>query len=505
MDTTSRLDQLSLQFDGLARLAGAILGDAAGGEDVAQETLIRALGSDRQPTRSDEVRPWLRTIARRLALSERQARRSRADRERSRGGAPAAPSTEEIAARAESAERLHAVVRGLSPAHSAVLLARYVGGHSPAAIAARDGVPVNTVKARLRRAKVELRAALERDGLGTDEHWSIAIAPLAALAVKSRPAEAGALGHAAGLLLGASMMTKILVPLAAAASLLVGLVLLRGDTPGPMRSPAERTMVDGTEALGPATIEGDASRSREGASAEPGAAAPTIAGAHALLRGIVTDADGEPIEDVEAVLEAASHDGTRWVHDAVQRARTDEEGAWSFSMPLDGTPPARVRFTPGAFHQTATIKLSPEPRDGRVTLREGEVDAGTTVLAAAGVAIGRVVDAAGAPLDGVRIELQPSFNTHYGLVGETACRSRADGSFELAHGPVGIYSMTFRHDGHVSRIIDTTFTARNRTDLGVVGLEHAEEVGGVVLDDEGSPVPHQSFVLYPTRGSDQRG
>ncbi|MEL6715271.1 MAG: sigma-70 family RNA polymerase sigma factor, partial [Planctomycetota bacterium] len=140
MDPSLRLDDLTRHTQGLARLAGAILGDPDGGEDVAQEAVIRALRADRRPSRTEELRPWLRTITRRLALNERAARRSRTDRERARSGADVAPSTDEIVARAETAERLHAVVRGLSPAHSAGQHDRYGGGRTPTRGAERDGV-----------------------------------------------------------------------------------------------------------------------------------------------------------------------------------------------------------------------------------------------------------------------------------------------------------------------------------------------------------------------------
>ncbi|MBZ2410458.1 sigma-70 family RNA polymerase sigma factor [Streptomyces sp. L06] len=141
-------------------------GDRQRAEDLVQETFVR-VWQHPEALRSDygSIRPWLFTVARRLAIDARRARRARpaevgdAVLEHSR---VAADHAERSAATLDVRE----AVRTLSPEHRAVLHQVYFRGASVAEAAAVLGIPVGTVKSRAYYALRALRRVLP--GYATD-------------------------------------------------------------------------------------------------------------------------------------------------------------------------------------------------------------------------------------------------------------------------------------------------------------------------------------------------
>jgi RNA polymerase sigma-70 factor (ECF subfamily) len=152
------------------RLVGPGLAD-----DLVQETWLAALRRPPDPARGS--RPWLATVARRLA------RRLRARAEEP--GAPdppdPRPSTDELLARVELESELAREVARLAEPFRRTVLLRYHAGLSAAEIARREGVPAGTVRWRLKRGLDLLRARLDAR-FGDRRAWGSALAPLAALA-----------------------------------------------------------------------------------------------------------------------------------------------------------------------------------------------------------------------------------------------------------------------------------------------------------------------------------
>ncbi|MFF0430876.1 sigma-70 family RNA polymerase sigma factor [Streptomyces sp. NPDC004327] len=132
----------------LAFLLGLTHGDRQRAEDLAQETLVRAWQHPEAfDSAYDSMRPWLFTVARRLAID---ARRSRLARPAEIGDgllaltADPADSTESR----DAALDVRAAVRGLSPEHRAVLVRLYFRGLTVSEAAAELGIPAGTVKSR---------------------------------------------------------------------------------------------------------------------------------------------------------------------------------------------------------------------------------------------------------------------------------------------------------------------------------------------------------------------
>lgn len=152
--------------------AGAVLGfalhltggDRGRAEDILQETLLRAW---RQRDSLDEqrgsLRPWLFTVARRIAIDAHRARTARPTEVGDTVLAVVA-AADEID---RSLDRLLIVeaLQSLSPEHRAVIVETYFHGRSVTDAAALLGVPTGTVKSRSFYALRALRLALAERGV----------------------------------------------------------------------------------------------------------------------------------------------------------------------------------------------------------------------------------------------------------------------------------------------------------------------------------------------------
>jgi RNA polymerase sigma-70 factor (ECF subfamily) len=169
--TTARMKDLARTHGGaLYRLAASLTTRHADAEDLVQSTYERALRRGIHGVPDDRMRAWLFTIARNQFV----------DRYRSRRSCPITYSSQAMDSAVEDAraleledeprwrslglEDLRRAVEHLSPTLSLVYRLHAFDQLDYAAIAARVGIPVNTVATRLRRARLRLRELLERDG-----------------------------------------------------------------------------------------------------------------------------------------------------------------------------------------------------------------------------------------------------------------------------------------------------------------------------------------------------
>ena len=142
-------------------------GDRQRGEDVVQETLVRAW---RHPlpdgATRDAERAWLLTVARNVAIDGFRAGRSRplevgGDALEHLTLASGDEALDRVVERWTVAEALNS----LSPEHRAVLVETYFRGRSVAETAAALGIPEGTVKSRAFHAIRQLRDQLSRQGV----------------------------------------------------------------------------------------------------------------------------------------------------------------------------------------------------------------------------------------------------------------------------------------------------------------------------------------------------
>jgi RNA polymerase sigma-70 factor (ECF subfamily) len=135
------------------------LGDPHAAEDIVQETLVRAWRhADRLNPDPAQLRPWLFTVVRRLAIDGYRARQTR----------PALTDQEQIPVQPVPDRTDHALdrqvvreaLRTLEPEHRDVLVHRYLLDLSVEETAAELHIPTGTVKSRSHKALRTLRATL---------------------------------------------------------------------------------------------------------------------------------------------------------------------------------------------------------------------------------------------------------------------------------------------------------------------------------------------------------
>ncbi|MFJ9824540.1 sigma-70 family RNA polymerase sigma factor [Streptomyces sp. NPDC101160] len=150
--TTDERDLVELQREHgqalLAFLLGLTHGDRQRAEDLVQETLVRAWQHPEAfDSAYDSMRPWLFTVARRLAIDARRSRLAR-PAETGDGLLALTPDPADTTESRDAALDVRAAVRGLSPEHRAVLVRLYFRGLTVSEAAAELGIPAGTVKSR---------------------------------------------------------------------------------------------------------------------------------------------------------------------------------------------------------------------------------------------------------------------------------------------------------------------------------------------------------------------
>ena len=150
----------------LWRYARRLTSDAAGAQDVMQETLLRAWQHPEVVDDSERsVRPWLYTVARNIVIDERRSLRFRREVSTPDGsGEPERACPDEVDAALDRLLIGEALTR-LTPQHRAVIQRSYFQGWTTVQIAADLGIAEGTVKSRLHYALRALRLVLDEMGI----------------------------------------------------------------------------------------------------------------------------------------------------------------------------------------------------------------------------------------------------------------------------------------------------------------------------------------------------
>jgi RNA polymerase sigma-70 factor (ECF subfamily) len=202
------LETLLSHRDWVRRLARSLVRDESSADDVEQRTWLAAL---RRPPRDAETsRAWLGRVVRNLATDARRARVRRESHEATAARPEGARSTADVVAESEAHMRVVVRVHELDEPYRTTVLLRWFEDLPPRTVAERMGVPVETVRTRLRRAHETLRGRLGR-GAGGGSDWMAALAPLTGL----KSSAGGLAAKPAGVLGGAAMGTKTAVAVAA--------------------------------------------------------------------------------------------------------------------------------------------------------------------------------------------------------------------------------------------------------------------------------------------------
>ena len=170
------------QQPALARFCRRLMGDTAAGDDLAQETVLRAQQSIGRLGEPYRFGPWLLGIAANLAKKAWRAERRRPySLEHLIAAYPnvpwdeshtVVPSPEQISEDAEESRLLLEAIKALPAALSRAVVLHYLKGLNYAEVAEAMAVPVSTVKGRLFESRVRLRRKLARDTAGTPRRAS---------------------------------------------------------------------------------------------------------------------------------------------------------------------------------------------------------------------------------------------------------------------------------------------------------------------------------------------
>lgn len=168
MESRPSVESLLAHRSWVRALALALVGDEAGADDVTQETWLRSM---RHPPRGDDgLKAWLYRVVRSVVLDWRRSEGRRSARERLAARGEATVSTEALVEQADLQRAVAAAVCELEEPYRETLLLHYFEGLPPRGVAARMGVPVETVRTRLKRGHDMLRGRLDRE-CGSRAKW----------------------------------------------------------------------------------------------------------------------------------------------------------------------------------------------------------------------------------------------------------------------------------------------------------------------------------------------
>lgn len=478
------IESLLARGGALRRLARLLVRDAALADDVVQDAWLTVL---RRPAASvRDPGGWLAGVVRHLA--RKALRKERRMALRAQRGARPGPSlsTVDVAARLEANERLASALRALPEPYRGAVVARYLDGLPPRAIAAATGVPVATVRSHLRRGLEQLRASMDA-GPGGRTSWVRALLPFALRSAADAPSVAATVvAGCAG---------------AVAALVLVGLGVSGAvrDDAGPGATPDVRA-----DASSATAAPADSPRGALAAAGTPPRSDPSGAGSfspegNATLFGSVVDGGGRPRAGVRVVAsrDAEPDDAlATWAGSTARRFGRAEARVVAHAVSgADG------RFQLEGLDASVAygVEARPEPPDVGSTLHRRPADAdpaGVVLTVFAGTTVrGRVVDEGG---HGVTADVVVATSAHRptplerGAPRAARQRTGADGRFVVAVVPGRIVVMVATGARLASFELPSAWEGERTFPLA---LEPGAVVVGRVLDDGGAPVRAAQVVL----------
>ena len=147
------------------RLAQRVLRSPVEAEDACQEVFMRVHRSIDRFDATRPLAPWISRIAynaclRRLERRAADASRAADPQDLQLRRDPGAADPERAAQRGETRELIETLMDHLSAQDRALMVLRYREGLADAEVAEATGMPVNTVKTRIFRARARLRTGL---------------------------------------------------------------------------------------------------------------------------------------------------------------------------------------------------------------------------------------------------------------------------------------------------------------------------------------------------------
>lgn len=236
------------------------------------------------------------------------------------------------------------------------------------------------------------------------------------------------------------------------------------------------------------------------------AEAPVFDPPRALVKGRCVDAAGGPIAGARVSL---SSEGESWRNDGggppLDRTRpsfeetSDAAGRFAFDVPLPTASWVVLRIEPGIYHGRAIRHFGEAGGRFQDPLHEGENDLGDFLLRDCGAVAGRVTDERGNPISSAMIAVEEISTSEDHALAFTA----DDGTFTVGHLLGGTRRFEAIADGYKNGCREGVLVAVGATAQFVdFVMKPAAEIGGVVVDPSGAPVPDVLVWVRPVgRGS----
>ena len=451
-------EDLAEHLEWLRRLARSLVRDPEVADDLTHETLLAALRSSGERPRSP--RSWLRSVLVRQHIERLRRRGRREDRHRQVARPDFVDSPLVELERNSINEVVTEEVANLPETYQEVLRWRYFDERTPTQIAAEHDIPIATVKTRLQRGLAQLRERLDARHGGDGRTWVAALAPLW---LPARKASSVAILAAVG---------------AVAAALIVIVVGMTGARHQPPADLVVARPDDGLSAGAADLVEAQPVETGAGTNRAP-ATGPSSTAANSplplrrtseLVTGRVLDQAGQPVRGVPVVFET-------W-------------DAWADSNPI-GLTDAQGNFSlRGASGRGILRALG-----GRATLAAARVEGDrrtglTVVVAPASTFSGTVLDDAGRPIAGARIEwhLPPSPIPARTLPLPNLVRANAEGAFSISGAAISGARLVVSASGFTTEERELPVAGSGALQVLLNVSDPLRMVTGRVVDETGAPV-----------------
>ena len=498
--TLASPESLLAHVEWVRRLARALVRpDEA--DDVVQQTYAQALEA---PPPSRNLRGWLGAIARNVVRRGARDAATRSYHETRAFSFGYSFDPVELVARAELHRRVVEAVLALDEPYRSTLVMRFFDDQPADSIARAVGVPVETVRTRVKQGIARLRTRLEK-AVGGDDAAGVAARALLFMRLGDLahgPVSTGAAAGAAALAAGGVVMSIAMkCSIAAAAVAVVGLSVwfVRGGEGrrldvGKATARVPQAAANAVELPPPQT----ASRATEPVAAAAGklakgddTAAPGAPASDCSVHGVVRDALGRPAVGVSVMALIAPRYGRRAMEDLASIAThpggtTDGEGHFTLAG-LSDEDEWIVGACDGEGACAASDKFKFDEKQRSV---ERELKLVPLVELK-----GRVVDADGSPIGGTRVEVVSIWNGQRGDKQEftTAFAGRDPGTWSTGRHPaeafeVRVKAPRFFVDRKAPLHVDLP-PGRLEAEIEIV-LEAREGVPakGPIVDESGRPL-----------------
>ncbi|MFT7076189.1 MAG: RNA polymerase sigma-70 factor (ECF subfamily) [Planctomycetota bacterium] len=483
--------ELLADMEWLSRLAHRIVRDPALADDAVQEAWLTAQrGLSARGLSEAPDRGLLRRTLDGVILHARRGARRRQFHEQAAARGEALPSTEELLMIGERQQLLWRHLSGLEEPYRRTLMLRFQQSLSPRELSQRLAEKEDTIRWRIRRGLELLRDSLEREDGGPGLLGLVPVALLACPPAKTAAVAAASTGTAWITGTGAVWMThKFLLGVAGVVVAALTALWLQGPgTPAITPSDVSLHQQDGADLVEPGSTDDGSLASQDGHVAErraatgsqgqandPGPEAYALdAPEETLIFGRVVDPEGRPATGDEVVVNVQGD----W------ELRTTVDASGEFRLLCQSEPSRRVdlQVVPHGHLSAIYERLGNGPGCGFPALDVPSIDLGELVLKHAGVAIGRIVDEDGDPVEGAELTATPWWPGRN--------QSDATGAFSLHGLHLGANYVRANAPGFAESGLAVILEQGAAVDIGPMTLTRLESihVQGQVVDTEGQPI-----------------